>query len=72
MNTRRYYRGCEAEIASEVVLNRKSEGWVASEKEIPHARRAERALAKFNIGYVDDMRGGWKGVRGGTDFFENL
>lgn len=73
--TREYTRGCEADIAYEVVKSRVSTGWV-----VPYgkssmmraslaAQEAEGILAQFNIGYTDDMRGSWSYVNGGSSFF---
>ena len=69
---RRYFPGCAPDIAAEVVAKGHSDGWVAEsegDRSWKAAREAEKHLAKFNIGYVDDMDGSWGFVRGGTDFF---
>jgi len=72
VTSRRFFPGCEAEIASEVVENGKSEGWNTQERgdrTWKAAANAEKKLAKFNIGYIDDMFGEWGFSRGGSNFF---
>jgi hypothetical protein len=62
--TRGYYPNAASEIAGEVVSTGRSRGWAGSDMELM-SEIAEQ-LAKFNIGYVDDMWGDWAFVRGGT------
>lgn len=58
------------EIAADVVARGGSDGWVAaSSDQLKTAREVERILARFNIGYVDDMRGRWAHRTGGSRFF---
>jgi hypothetical protein len=48
-----------AEIAHEVVATGESTGWCSYDPELKDLEALEAALAPFNIGYVDDMRGAW-------------
>lgn len=64
---RPYYRPIYAvcaEIADEVVRKGESKGWRGSDFAL-QTEIAQR-LARFNIGYTDDMFGTWEYVRGGT------
>jgi len=64
VDKRPYYAGAAAEIAAEVVRKNRSRGWAGSDQQLM-SDIAEH-LARFNIGYVDDMWGEWAFVRGGT------
>jgi hypothetical protein len=68
MSNRTYREWLEdaGRIAAEVVTDGRSGGWSG---ETAIAAEIERALAPFNIGYVDDMRGRWAKKPGGSRFF---
>lgn len=59
--SRRYFKGHPlndaSDIASEVVLTGKSEGWCGDLEDLEEVKKV---LRPFNIVYTDDMRGTWE------------
>lgn len=60
-----------ADIAAEIVNDGESRGWGASsDREMEVASEIEHRLSRFNMGYIDDMAGGWGFTKGGSTFFK--
>ena len=62
-----------------MILTGKSRGWIVPHESDPSYKRVakvvmdtEHELAKFNIGYTDDMNGAWTRVSEGTRFFQGM
>ena len=72
--SRIYYKNAKADagtIAQEVISTGKSDGWSAlTDAYLKVAKEIEQILAKFNIGCVDDARGTWRYVKGGSKLFQ--
>ena len=69
MMIRYYYSrpNADSEIAAEVIKDGMSMGWVG---ELAQAKEIEQTLARYNIGYINDLSGMWGYVIGGTKFFQ--
>lgn len=61
-------------IAQQVVQYGKSSGWAipTDPYQLRLAQEIERELSKFNIGFVDEVRGVWAHRPGGTHAFAHL